>query len=151
MLPPLYYLQREATAQSYTYLSGMVVCVQEKGWMDKTLMIRYIREIWAPHTHKTHSLLVLDSYKVHAADSMEKEFKAKNTTFAIIPGVCTSKIQPPDVSINCPFKDSLRTSWCKYMQSRVHRLHAFGEDTKTVKTASSRLHGESYRRGRNAL
>ena len=71
MLPPLYYLQREATAQTYTYLSGVVVCVQENGWMDKTLMIRYICEIWAPHTHKTHLFLVLDSYKVHAADSTE--------------------------------------------------------------------------------
>ena len=66
--------------------------------MDETLMIRYIREIWAPHTHKTRSLLVLDSFKVHATDSTAKEFKAKSTVTTIIPGGCTSKIQPLDVS-----------------------------------------------------
>ena len=89
--------------------------------MDETHMIRYIREIWAPRTHKTHSLLVLDSFKAHATDSTAKEFKAKNTvtTIHVIPGGCTSKIQPLDVSINCPFKDSLRRSWCEYIQSMV--------------------------------
>ena len=87
--------------------------------MDETLRIRYNREIWAPHTHKTCSLLVLDSFKAHGTDSTAKEFKAKNTVTTIIPGCCTSKIQPLDVSINRPFKDSLRRSWCEYIQSMV--------------------------------
>ena len=54
-----------------THPSGVVVCVQEKGWMDETLMICYICEIRAPHTHKARSLLVLDSFKAYAVLSCE--------------------------------------------------------------------------------
>ena len=54
-----------------THPSGVVVCVQEKGWIDETLMICYIREIRATHTHKARSLLVLDSFKAYAVLSCE--------------------------------------------------------------------------------
>ena len=38
--------------------------------------------------------------------------------------VVQSKIQPLDVSINRPFKDSLRRSWVGYMGSQVDCIEA---------------------------
>ena len=37
----------------------------------------------------------------------------------MIPGGCTSKIQPLDVCLNKPFKNHCRTHWVEYMQQQV--------------------------------
>lgn len=42
-------------------------------------------------------------------------FKQYNTTIVVIPGGCTSVLQPLDVSINKPVKSILRQSWERYI------------------------------------
>ena len=37
-----------------THSSGVVVAVQEKGWMDEPLMLQYIKELWSI-IHKTQA------------------------------------------------------------------------------------------------
>ena len=41
---------------------------------------------------------------------------------AVIPGGCTSKIQPLDVCINKPFKEHFRHLWMNYMQENVSSI-----------------------------
>ena len=107
-----------------------IVCVQEKGWMDEQLMIRWIKEIYLKHTQKERSLCVLDSFRGHLTDSVKKEFRKGNGVMAVIPGGCTSKVQPLDVCINKPFKGELRKSWVSYMKSASKEARDAGERVK---------------------
>ena len=51
--------------------------------------------------------VVLDSFSAHLTDNIQAMFARCNTTVLVIPGGCTSVLQPLDVSINRPFKDHL--------------------------------------------
>ena len=64
---------------------------------------------------KEPSLLFLDSFSAHLADKVKDTFKRYNATIVVIPGGCTSVLQPLDVSINKPVKSILRQSWERYM------------------------------------
>ena len=48
-------------------------------------------------------------------DQVKEAFQQSNTTVIVIPGGCTSILQPLDVSINKPIKGHLRNSWVEYM------------------------------------
>jgi len=50
---------------------------------------------------------VLDSFRGHTVDNVKNRLIEKNTNIAIIPGGCTSKLQPLDVSINKSFKSKV--------------------------------------------
>ena len=75
-------------------------------------------------------MLVWDTFKGHLTDELESELRKRNIITAIIPGGCTSKIQPLDVCINKPFKGNFRASWMSYMQDSVSHLQN-GERLKT--------------------
>ena len=68
-------------------------------------MVQWLRGIVLPYTGKRRALLVIDSFSAHATVTEEfiDEAYAKNIDVAIIPGGCTSKIQPLDVCLNKPF------------------------------------------------
>lgn len=95
------------------------VAVQKKGWMDSELMVRWLRGIVLPYTEKRKALLVIDSFSAHMTEEFIDEAKANNIDVAIIPGGCTSKIQPLDVCLNKPFKSVLRNKWLEYIESLV--------------------------------
>ena len=60
--------------------------VQEKGWMEEKLMIRWIKDIYLKYTKKGRSLLVLDSFRGHLTDSVKKICRKGNTVMAVILG-----------------------------------------------------------------
>lgn len=97
--------------------SGVLVHVQEKGWMDENGVNLWIREIWdkRPGGFNKRSLLVWDSFRGHLVDRVKKNLQDGRTETAVIPGGCTSILQPLDVSLNKPFKTYLRESWNDWM------------------------------------
>ncbi len=72
----------------------------------------YNKRIWLRYTKGRKSLFVMDSFRVHLTEETKKCLKERNSDLAIIPGECTSKVQPLDVSCNKPFKAVLRERWC---------------------------------------
>ena len=64
----------------------------------------------------------MDSFRAHITDAVKKELRKANCDVAIIPGGCTSKIQPLDVSINRPYKSWMRCKFEHYLQSEVEKL-----------------------------
>lgn len=119
---------------------GVIVTVQEKAWMDEKLMLVYLQEIWRPYVDwvteevglpGTISLLVMDSFRAHTTEAVKDTLEEMNTTAPIIPGGCTSKVQPLDVCVNKPFKQLLKASWAQYLK-RVF----FSQDGGKVKTAT---------------
>ncbi|KAK7471496.1 hypothetical protein BaRGS_00035835 [Batillaria attramentaria] len=97
---------------------GMVVTVQPKGWMDDTLMSRYIKEIFVRHVGQD-SLLVMDSFRFHISAATKKVLRRNKITSVIIPGGCSGKVQPLDVAINKPYKSVLRKLWSEWMASNT--------------------------------
>ena len=118
MLPPMIIFKGKR-ALKLRHPLGVQVEVQERGWVDQLIMKEWIQKIWFPYTKKQSALLVLDSFRVHLTEETKKLLKSYNTDIVFIPGGCTSKIQPVDVTINKPFKSLLRESWCDYMQDKV--------------------------------
>ena len=47
--------------------------------------------------HRQEALLMMDTFKAHCVDDIQ-DLLARNNT--LIPGGCTSKLQPLDVSLN---------------------------------------------------
>ena len=78
-------------------------------------MIEWIKKVWIVHTKKRPSLLLLDCFIAHLTEAVQALFAECNTTVIVIPGGCTSILQPLDVSINKPVKGILRHLWEQYM------------------------------------
>ena len=53
---------------------SFVVCVQEKGWVDELIMLRWINEIYHPYTKHKPSIIVLDSFRTHLTDTVKQAF-----------------------------------------------------------------------------
>jgi len=98
-----------------TVPDGVVVTTQKKAWMDESRMLQWIRKVWDLYTNGKPALLSLDTFSAHLTDTVKAEFEKFNTKLLIIPGGCTSILQPLDISINKPFKDYVRQLWCQYM------------------------------------
>ena len=75
---------------------------------------------WLAHVYGKESqrrLLIVDSYKPHQTDDSIKKVKEScNSDVIIIPGGCTSIVQPMDRCINRPFKEYVRASWQEWMR-----------------------------------
>jgi hypothetical protein len=98
---------------------GVIVWFQTNGWMDTTLMVKYVdylNEIRV-NNQGDPSMLVYDSFRGHLEASIKEKFRVSGVQLAVIPGGLTSICQPLDVSINKPFKDNLRKEWHAWMVS----------------------------------
>ena len=104
MLPPMLIFNTSRSVRNVTGSEGTVVSYHSKAWVDEKQMLKWITDIWMKYTRKRPSLLFLDSFSVHLTDKVKDKFKTYNTTVVVIPGGCTSVLQPLDVSINKPVK-----------------------------------------------
>jgi hypothetical protein len=87
--------------------SGIIIKMTPKAWADEGVMQFWLKNVWRQNS--TRRLLVWDAFTGHTTAKIKKELATKyNSDFAIIPGGCTSKLQPCDVSWNKPFKDLYR-------------------------------------------
>ena len=88
---------------------GIHIRANEKGWVNESEMLWWIERVWTSRNPfgNSRSLLVLDSFRGHTVDNVKNRLIEKNTNIAIIPGGCTSKLQPLDVSINKSFKSKV--------------------------------------------
>ena len=105
--------------KSVTKRSDVVIGHQKKGWMDHAQMLTWIREVLVKHTKKQHCLLEFDSFKAHLVDDALQALKRANASIVVLPGGCTSKAQPVDVSLNRPIKDTMRGLWEEFMTSSM--------------------------------
>ena len=101
--------------------------------MDGDLMKRWIRQIWIKHTQRRKALLVMDSFRAHCTEDIQALLATANSEVAFIPGGCTSKLQPLDVSLNKPFKAICRRSFSAFCRSQLSTMN---DPTDRLKTAS---------------
>lgn len=125
-LPP-YVVFKRKTLPKDNFPPGIIVRVQEKGWMTEELVKDWILCVWCRRPGgllRLQSLLVLDSYRGHLTDGVKKQLKEGKSDLAVIPGGMTGMLQPLDVVINKPFKTHMRRLYSEWI--RTHQ-----ETTKT--------------------
>lgn len=88
---------------------GIYIRVNEKGWVNEQEMLWWIENVWTSRNRfgNPRSMLVYDSFRGHTVNSVKNRLIEKNTNIAVIPGGCTSKLQPLDVAINKSFKSKV--------------------------------------------
>jgi hypothetical protein len=91
--------------------SEICVTVQPKAWMDQDMMRKWIKYVLLPYTKGRHCLVLMDSFRAHVTDDIVRAMTKAKATVVVIPGGCTSKIQPVDVCLNKPIKDAVRSMW----------------------------------------
>ncbi len=119
MLPPMVIFKGKRALKNLRIPPGVVVAVQPKAWNDASLTKVWIQKVLSRYTEKQHALLVWDTFTGHMTDDVSEELRRRNITVAMVPGGCTSKVQPLDVCLNKPFKSSCRNQWVEYMQQQV--------------------------------
>ena len=88
---------------------GIYIRVNEKGWVNEQEMLWWIENVWTSRNRFGNpcSMLVYDSFRGYLVNSVKNRLIKKNTNIAVIPGNCTSKLQPLDVAINKSFKSKV--------------------------------------------
>ena len=71
--------------------------------MDEDRMLEWVRKAWCPYVQGKPALLALDTFSAHLTDNVKDQFERCGTKLLVIPGGCTSVLQPLDISINKPF------------------------------------------------
>jgi len=66
--------------------SDITVLVQEKAWVDESIMLQWIDSSLRVFTNRNRSLLVMDSFRCHLMESVKKRLRKTNAATAIIPG-----------------------------------------------------------------
>ena len=103
------------------------------GWISE-LMMRWFRSIILPHTKGRQALLVIDSFSAHETEEFIQLAQGNNVDIVIIPGGCTSKIQPLDVCLNKPLKSVIRNKWIEYIHSLVDTEETLAPQDKLTPT-----------------
>ena len=104
----------------------IVVFVQEKGRVDERVLFGWLREVWFKRPGALlngKSMLVWDMFRAHL---LKSELKRNRTYQRVIPGGCTSVLQPLDVCLNKPFKVHMRQKWNEWMANGEKQLTKVG-------------------------
>ena len=90
--------------------TGMLGCTQSKAWCDEHAMLKMYDSICKTYIaeYDCESRLLLDDYKVDAMESLIERTTNGKTKRFLIPGNCTSLLQPYDFGINKPLKERLK-------------------------------------------
>ncbi|GBC04795.1 hypothetical protein RclHR1_05880008 [Rhizophagus clarus] len=109
--------------------NGIYIRANEKGWVNEQEMLWWVENVWTSRNRfgNPRSILVLDSFRGHIVDSVKNRLVEKNTNMAVIPGGCTSKLQPLDVAINKSFKSKVRDWYNNWMISNIHAFTSAGK------------------------
>lgn len=138
-LPPMLIFKRK-TYPKETVPPGIIVQVQEKGWMNEDIMAIWFAKVWARRPGgllKKPALLVFDQFRAHLTEKTKRVASDLRTQLAVIPGGLTGQLQPLDVSINKPFKALMREEWSRWIQKAGGNLTPTGRVKKPTITEVS--------------
>ncbi|KAG2894859.1 hypothetical protein JG687_00008037 [Phytophthora cactorum] len=103
----------EKEISTYGEVSVATFSVQAKAWFDLRVMVNWIENSWKPNA-TVHSILILDSLKVHKMAEVVDALACTGTLVLFVPGGCTGAAQPLDVDVMAPLKQHI----CKCYSNR---------------------------------
>ena len=130
-LPPYIIIKRKTMPKEHLP-PGIIVRVQEKGWMDRNLVVDWIKTVWRKHLGllSYRSMLILDAFKGHLTELVKEKVRKLNCDLVIIPGGMTSQLQVLDVVVNKPFKTYLKGNYTNWLLANDHELTPTGKIKK---------------------
>lgn len=123
MLPPLFIFKGKPGGrierEFADYPAGGIYTVQEKAWMDESIMLVWVEQVLKPFVQTAPvgiaPVLFLDSYRCHMMASVVSRIEDMGVQVEHIPGGCTGLCQPVDVGIAKPLKSHVRNKWEDWM------------------------------------
>ena len=95
---------------------------RDKSWMDTNIMKKWITHIIKPRQRKLQEgkrgLILLDRFRAHTDEDVEKELKACSFDVMFLPANTTSKLQPLDLGVNFPFKSRYSALWEAWLERK---------------------------------
>ena len=88
--------------------SQVVVKFNPKGYANSMIILFWLEFMLLPILNTGPTLLVMDLFKSHSTQEIKDWLRAHRIVPSLVPGGCTGLVQPPDVSVNRPFKDILK-------------------------------------------
>jgi hypothetical protein len=99
--------------------AGLAVKMTPQAWANAEIVKHWLQVVWK-RNNLTKRLLVWDAFAGHITPDVKMTVRETyNSDMAIIPGGCTSKLQPCDVSWNRPFKDTFRDLYDEWLTDGV--------------------------------
>jgi len=105
-------------AEKARYDPRVVVKFNAKAYANSANIVEWLDEQVIPVLGGRPSLMALNMFGGHKTDEVLDTMRAHDITLSVIPGGCTSMVQPLDISINRPFKDILKVSIAKSFDER---------------------------------
>lgn len=152
-LPPFIIFKRK-TLPKEDFPRDVIVRCNEKGFMNESLMLEWIRLVWNRRPgalFQRPNMLVLDSFRGHLTASVKRALCDGKTDLVVIPGGLTSVLQPLDVVLNKPFKDRLRELYNEWMMGFNPRTPAGRLQRPPLSTVSVGCHRRGSRSPRKWL
>ena len=91
--------------------------VQEKAWMNESMILDWVKRVWKPFTESKGglTLLIIDQFLVHMMSTVKKAIEDCGTLLEFVPKGYTSCLQVCDIGLNKPFKDYMRMAVNEWM------------------------------------
>lgn len=85
------------------------------GWMTEAIFLDVVDRLHDLKQFGRRGLLVVDLFAAHRTEAVRQKAKERGYAIAYIPGGCTSKAQPHDVSCNKSFKGKMTELYSKFV------------------------------------
>nr|CAD7442823.1 unnamed protein product [Timema bartmani] len=103
MLPPMLILKENSDVSPDLESFEVSLAYQKNAQMDLTTMKTWLERIWFKQV-LSPSLLITDCYEPHCVPNITDMFRTRGCHCAVIPGGCTSRLQPLDITVKREFQ-----------------------------------------------
>ena len=102
--------------------------INSNAWSTKEIINDFLDRVYFPYINKDlllgTRLLITDKASSHIDDDIIEKFSGNFKDLSTLPAGCNSVLQPLDISINKPFKNSLKE---KHIRQRTEKKLAFSK------------------------
>ncbi|XP_063228795.1 uncharacterized protein LOC134534329 [Bacillus rossius redtenbacheri] len=89
---------------------GVLVVRQRNARMDERSMKLWLEHVWFKSV-TSPSALVMDCHDAHTGPAVREACAARDTRCLVMPGGCSSRLQPLDVAVRDRFQDAVERQW----------------------------------------
>ncbi|XP_067878807.1 uncharacterized protein pogzb [Heterodontus francisci] len=109
--------------------AGILLEVKETGHSQAEVLKLWLAKVWQKHVAVPYSksMLVLDSFRQHMSDDFIDYLSRCSSLPLVIPGGCTSRIQPLDMCISQTFRNFLQKRWAEYVREAKCYRDVYGD------------------------
>ncbi|KAL6411770.1 hypothetical protein AUP68_04144 [Ilyonectria robusta] len=106
--------------EGHLYHPDVTVAFNKTAYNNEELLSQWIEDELSPLASEDNedTLLVMDAATFHNTEDIKRKLRERNITLALIPGGCTSLVQPLDTAINKPFKQWLEEATDAYVERK---------------------------------